>query len=652
MYHLIATSLVAIAQASVPITVDRLISDMTSLDRLTRFPHPPYITRQASSYDRAAKSPTENWFANGDAGQYIRSEKVGDREEWVMMDAAGPGVIVRIWSANPAGTVRFYLDNSDKPTIEMKLADLLSGKTEPFLDPIAHVRSSGWNLYFPIPYSRHCKVTLSEDPAVRHVYYHINYRTYPSGTLVRSFTMAQAEEAVAKHDLAKELMEPRQAVSALGSPSPIAVTIEPGRSATIFEAKGPADITGFVLRCEAEDVAKALRGCVLTGVFDGKETIWAPVGDFFGTAPGINPFDAVPLQVNENGEMICRWIMPFQQGARLRISNNTEKPVRFQGRAAVQPRKADPSRLLFHAKWRTEKMPTRPMRDWNYLTATGRGIFVGNSLHVTNPVSPWWGEGDEKIYIDGETFPSTFGTGTEDYYGYAWCNPTPFFHLYHNQPRCDGPGNKGHTLVNRFHILDDYPFNTSFRFDMEVWHSQQTQVDYAVTVYWYATKESTDGFQPASVHDLVIQPVPERIRVPGAIEGENLRVVECTGGIHERQGMADVASNDAHLWWRDGKPGDRLKLAFEAPGSAPFSIVGNFCKAADYGIIQFYVNGQKVGGPVDFYNDGIVYEKRVIGVVDLKRGENILEAEIVGANEKTIKRYMMGLDYIVVELVP
>ena len=40
-----------------------------------------------------------------------------------------------------------------------------------------------------------------------------------------------------------------------------------------------------------------------------------------------------------------------------------------------------------------------------------------------NPVEAWWGEGDEKVFVDGEKFPSHFGTGTEDYYGYAWCWP-------------------------------------------------------------------------------------------------------------------------------------------------------------------------------------------------------------------------------------
>jgi len=67
------------------------------------------------------------------------------------------------------------------------------------------------------------------------------------------------------------------------------------------------------------------------------------------------------------------------------------------------------------------------------------------------------GEGDEKIYVDGETFPSHFGTGSEDYYGYAWGSTEVFTHAYHNQPRCDDPKNYGNTSVNRFHVIDDIP---------------------------------------------------------------------------------------------------------------------------------------------------------------------------------------------------
>ena len=182
--------------------------------------------------------------------------------------------------------------------------------------------------------------------------------------------------------------------------------------------------------------------------------------------------------------------------------------------------------MHFHAKWRAQfDVPTRPMIDWNYLTAKGKGVFAGVAFAIDNPVKDWWGEGDEKIYVDGETFPSHFGTGTEDYYGYAWCWPALFTHAYHTQPRCDGPGNYGRTSVNRFHILDHIPFTKDFKFDMELWHWHETcKVNMAVIAYWYARPGASDALQadPRRGRHRAA-PMPEYVvpRVAGAIEGED-----------------------------------------------------------------------------------------------------------------------------------
>ncbi|MEE8451220.1 MAG: DUF2961 domain-containing protein [Thermoguttaceae bacterium] len=95
---------------------------------------------------------------------------------------------------------------------------------------------------------------------------------------------------------------------------------------------------------------------------------------------------------------------------------------------------------------------------------------MGDTLAMKNRVPGWWGEGDEKIYVDGETFPSHFGTGTEDYHGYAWCTPDFFDSPFHCQPLAEGPRNQGHVTNTRVRLLDGIPFTKQFRFDMEIWH--------------------------------------------------------------------------------------------------------------------------------------------------------------------------------------
>ena len=105
------------ARGGEDISVKSLLADMTDLGTLTEFPAPAYTCKQFSSYERASKTSADlaTWFANGDCGQYLRVEDREGRKEYVMMDAAGPGAIVRIWSANPVGVLRIYLDGAEKP---------------------------------------------------------------------------------------------------------------------------------------------------------------------------------------------------------------------------------------------------------------------------------------------------------------------------------------------------------------------------------------------------------------------------------------------------------------------------------------------------------------------------------------------------------
>ena len=91
-------------------------------EAIARFPDPAYTCKQFSSYDRRSTTPdnADTWFANHDVDQYLRVEEVKTadgkaRKEWVMADMDGPGALVRIWSANPAGNIRIYLDQAEKP---------------------------------------------------------------------------------------------------------------------------------------------------------------------------------------------------------------------------------------------------------------------------------------------------------------------------------------------------------------------------------------------------------------------------------------------------------------------------------------------------------------------------------------------------------
>lgn len=653
-----AAALVAVLMASSPafsqpVTTASLLREMTDLKSLAQYPQPAFTCRQFSSYDRASTSPDDpnTWFANADAGHFLRTEERDGRTEYVMMDADGPGAIVRLWSANPGGTLRIYLDGAASPTFEAPMADLLAGKAEGIPPPIAAVASMGWNCYFPLPYASHCRVTSDKGD----FYYHVNYRTYARGTLVETFkpelltTLADEIAAAATRLRCEDPGLP-------AGTKRIEVDAIAEKATTLVELDGPGAITRFDLRVKSDDVVAALRRLVLEMQFDGDTTVAAPVGDFFGAAPGVNAYRSLPLSVSADGWMSCRWYMPYQKNARIIIRNTSKRPGRVE---AVVVASADPwtdRTLHFHAKWRGDRQrPTRPMIDWNYLNCRGRGVFVGAAFSIANPVKAWWGEGDEKIYVDGETFPSWFGTGTEDYYGYAWCCPKPFEHAYHNQPRCDGPGNYGHTAVNRWHILDRIPFERELRFDMELWHwDGNVKVDMAVVAYWYARPGGEDRFAAIRPDDLDLTLLPKYVvpHVAGAIEGESMEIVDKVGEV-DPQGI-DACSGEAHLWWHAGmKPGDKLTLKFPVEKAGRYRVLGRFVKADDYGIIQLTLNGQQAGEPLDFYNDKIVVSPEIdLGTFDLPAGDARLVAEIVGANASAKPAFMFGLDYIRLEATP
>jgi len=106
-------------------------------------------------------------------------------------------------------------------------------------------------------------------------------------------------------------------------------------------------------------------------------------------------------------------------------------------------------------------------------------------------------------------------------------------------------------------------------------------------------------------------------------------------------------SGDQQLWWTENQPENYLAIIINSPENAEKNLFAQFTKAKDYGIIQLYFNGVKVGDEIDGYGRGITTTGKIkFGKVKLNKGGNILKIKITGANPKAIKSYMVGLDYI------
>jgi len=171
--------------------------------------------------------------------------------------------------------------------------------------------------------------------------------------------------------------------------------------------------------------------------------------------------------------------------------------------------------MYFGASWHeyyrlNTRNETGERLDLNYIDIKGKGVYAGDQITLFNTSYEWWGEGDEKIFVDGEAFPSSFGTGSEDYYGYGFGRCDPFSHPFISQPV--GDGNEGNTndgglTVNmRYRSLDAIPFARSISSNIELWHWAETRMNYALTSYWYV--------QPP--FDINIIPDTEGVRRPVA----------------------------------------------------------------------------------------------------------------------------------------
>ena len=137
------------------------------------------------------------------------------------------------------------------------------------------------------------------------------------------------------------------------------------------------------------------------------------------------------------------------------------------------------------------------------------------------------------------------------------------------------------------------------------------------------------------------------IKVPGAIEAENLKY-SATNGETEIQGGFGDMSGEGQIWWTNPAVGG--KLTVEVPAAdGEYELTINACRARDYGIHQLYWNGEKLGDPIDFYDPDLKWKQVKLGKVKVSGGMAIFMAECIGSNPKAEPARMFGLDYLIMK---
>ncbi|MCL2665498.1 MAG: DUF2961 domain-containing protein [Defluviitaleaceae bacterium] len=250
---------------------------------------------------------------------------------------------------------------------------------------------------------------------------------------------------------------------------------------------------------------KHFRELILRMYWDGEAnpSVEAPLGDFFG-CPWNRALEVVslPINVNPTGGMNCYLPMPFRKHARVTIESLCKEQVKgFFYAISMDEGAVGADEAYFHASFNR----TNPLKYGDdYVIAEnikGAGHFVGALLAWQQNNAGWWGEGEVKAFIDGDAeFPSYVGTGTEDYFGGAWCFNKNFsapFLGYQDIMALDGKhtnqvGNR-HAMY-RFHIPDPIRFQSDFKMTIQAigwrsgWRYLPLQDDLSSVAMWYQSE--------------------------------------------------------------------------------------------------------------------------------------------------------------------
>ena len=271
------------------------------------------------------------------------------------------------------------------------------------------------------------------------------------------------------------------------------ITIPAGDTTTIMDVDGPGCIQHVWITVNP----KCYRDLILRIYWDGEEmpSVETPLGDFFcnGFNTRVNVL-ALPINVNPSGGFNCYFPMPFREHAKITVQNRAPEDVGgFFYTINYALTEVGSDEAYFHARFRR----TNPMSyKADYVIADGirgKGHFVGTYMAWQQNNTGWWGEGEIKFFMDGDTaFPTICGTGTEDYFGGAWGFGQTYSAPFLGYPLGDCEGKPGgrHGLY-RFHIMDPIRFESDLKVTMQAlgWRSEgrylPLQDDISSVAYWY-----------------------------------------------------------------------------------------------------------------------------------------------------------------------
>lgn len=271
------------------------------------------------------------------------------------------------------------------------------------------------------------------------------------------------------------------------------VPISPGETLVLANIEGQGLIQHMWMTLDE----KHIRDVVIRMYWDNESdpSVEVPIGDFFLNGHGLRyPVTSIPMHVCPTGGYNCYLPLPFYKNAIITVENQGEQMVQgifYQINYALG--KIPPNLGLFHAQWRIG-MTKREHPEFTLLdNIQGNGQYIGTHIAWSQFSDGWWGEGEIKFFIDGDDqYPTICGTGTEDYFGGAWCFKDTYSGPYLGYPLWSKETEKipKHGMY-RWHIMDPIRFKKDLKITIQAlgwWPDFQFQPltdEIASTCYWY-----------------------------------------------------------------------------------------------------------------------------------------------------------------------
>jgi D-arabinan exo alpha-(1,3)/(1,5)-arabinofuranosidase (non-reducing end) len=461
-----------------------------------------------------------------------------------------------------------------------------------------------------------------------------------------------------------------------------AYRLRSGEKLTFCELEGPGEIQHIWFTIAAED-RRYPRSMVLRMYWDDSPTpsVESPMGDFFGAGNGMRvPVSTVPIEVTSYGRALnSYWRMPFNRKARLEIE--------YQGQGSawvycqvdwIKKDSLPPDTYYFHAQYYQESSPPPRFKTYTILDCTGEGNLAGVVLSTQNVFPGWFGEADDRYYIDGEIEPSLIGTGLEDYFTDAWN-----LRVYNNRncgvTICEPNAEDSRKSMYRWHLDSKVMFRKSLKVEVErrsyinlkdkktgewlEWNFKYRPDYWSSVAYWYHK-----GIAPRWCE---LAPLEQRVNPEIWIETSNMVTEPGKGGIKTSDNIKGNAlrrrgNRTCHqkkmTWMVNREVGTWMEVPFKVDKAGRYSISVFQSLKKDRGIWKVSMRGpgfEEVLDPrMDFFDSWLAmkenypenevystWHENKVGIHDLQPGDYILRFECVGSNPLSYDPKTQGPGY-------